>query len=533
MSPFLLTTLLLATTAVPNQVVVVCPAELRPALEPWLEHRQDEGYKVTSIEPQPTAAGTDAAIKRAADRESLAAIVLVGDAPDPVETINIGRMTPTWHLDSKVVSAWGSEPELASDNPYADFDADGRPDFAIGRLPVDTPEELSAAVKKIIAYERSPSKGLDRRRVNVIAGVGGFGALVDTVLETAASKLITGGIPASHQSTMTYGSWRSPYCPDPRLFHSACVSRWNEGCLYWVYIGHGNRRQLDRVRTPLGSFPILHASETGRLRPGRMPPIAVFLACYVAAFDGRQDCLAEEMLRQEGGPIAVLGGSRVTMPYAMSVFSNYLLDESFTHRRATLGNVVLHAKRRLTEPEEADAAEDDPATHPTTRALLDAVARAISPYPDKLPLERLEHAQLFNLLGDPLLQIPHLDEVGIEAPAKARAGEAIKVTIDSERPGECFVEVACRRDRTTFTPPARPRLEPTEEALAAMVSVYQRANDHRWTSLRFTHTGGRRELELSLPEEARGHAHVRVFLSADEACAAGASDLYIHSAARE
>ena len=33
-------------------------------------------------------------------------------------------------------------PSLASDAPYGDLDDDGVPDVAVGRLPVDTPQEL-------------------------------------------------------------------------------------------------------------------------------------------------------------------------------------------------------------------------------------------------------------------------------------------------------------------------------------------------------------------------------------------------------
>lgn len=529
--PNLVLALLLASVAAPADVVVVCPAGFQPALRPWVEHRERQGHVIEIIAPLATPAATKQAIDQVADREALRAILLVGDAPALTEPCDPQQTTPTWHLDSQVVVAWGSEPQMAGDNPYADFDADQRPDVAIGRLPVDSPAELSQVVAKIIAYENTPSLEFDRRRVNVIAGVGGFSSLVDTVLETAAAKLITQGVPAPFQSTMTYGSWRSPYCPDPRLFHHACLARWNEGCLFWVYIGHGNRRQLDQVRTPVGVFPILHAEQANRLQSGSTPPIAVFLACYTTAFDGEQDCLAEEMLRQPGGPIAVLGGSRVTMPYAMSVFGNYLLEESFAKRRGTLGEVILNAKRRLTAPVEAIDGEQAAADEPGTRALLDAVAMAISPNPQKLAEERLEHAQLFNLLGDPLLRLPLPAAVSVQSPPKARAGETIKVEIESELPGECFVEVVCRRDRLTFSPPARPRLEPTDEALRAMVPVYMRANDHRWSSQHFTHAGGKQTMEIALPSESHGYAHVRVFLAGAEDCAIGASDLYILTAA--
>ena len=48
---------------------------------------------------------------------------------------------------------------------------------------------------KILAYERSQEFGPWRQRVNLIAGVGGFSPILDTVIETATSKLLTSCIP--------------------------------------------------------------------------------------------------------------------------------------------------------------------------------------------------------------------------------------------------------------------------------------------------------------------------------------------------
>mgnify|MGYP000617871448 CR=1 FL=1 len=47
--------------------------------------------------------------------------------------------------------------------------------------------------------------------------------------------------------------------------------------------------------------------------------------------------------------MAVLAGSRVTMPYAMAVLSNTMIDECFQNHPKTLGEIVLRAKRRSVE----------------------------------------------------------------------------------------------------------------------------------------------------------------------------------------
>ncbi len=249
-------------------------------------------------------------------------------------------------MPARVNVRWGSEPDIATDNWFADLDDDGLPEFAVGRLPADSPAQLTTLVRKIVDYEQQPV-GLWCRRINLVAGVGGFGPVTDAVLETATRSLVTQGVPAEYCTSMTYASWRSPYFPDPRSFRTKTLDRLNEGCLFWVYVGHGRREGLDWVRVPPGVAPILERDDVARVRSTSGLPVAIFLSCYTAAFDDREDCLAELLLQQEAGPVAVLGGSRVTLPYGMAVLGNALMKETFERRRGTLGEVLLHAKRTL------------------------------------------------------------------------------------------------------------------------------------------------------------------------------------------
>jgi len=319
-------------------------------------------------------------------------------------------------------------------------------------------------------------------------------------------KFLKDGIPPEYAVSMTYGSWRSPYCPDPRQFHQFAVDRFNEGCLFWVYIGHGQRTFLDRVRVPGGAYHILDTDDVPKLKSSGPAPIAVFLACYTGAFDEPRECLAEVMLRSARGPVAVLSGSRVTMPYAMAVMGNELLAECFEHRPETIGDVVLHAKRRMAAPADPDAPSD------SNRVLLDAIAGAISPAPDQLDLERNEHLLLFNLLGDPLLRLQHPRTIPIRAADEVRAGETLAVAFTSEMDGMATVELVCRRDHARYPPPRRTSYDPAGEALAEYSRVYKQTNDRRWTAKSFLCSAGEVHTLLSVPEDARGTCYVRVFI---------------------
>jgi hypothetical protein len=379
---------------------------------------------------------------------------------------------------------------------------------------------LAQIVGKIIRYEQSAT-GLWKRRVNLVAGVGGFGMLADAVLEGVTRSFISGGIPEGYRTSMTYASWRSPYCPDPRAFRQQTIERINEGCLCWVYIGHGHRHGLDWVRVPLGAAPILNIDDVNQVSCKQGPPIAVFLSCYGAAFDGPNDCLAERLLAQPAGPVAAIGGSRVTMPYGMAVLSQGLMRQMFRERSATVGEVLMLAKRQALAPE----------TDQAQRPWLDALARALSPNANDLDDERLEHVQMFHLLGDPLTRIDHAREVEIDVPRSARPGETLVVRCRSEVTGKGTVELACRRGRLSFTPERRTQFDGSHEGMLALTDVYRRANDDCWASQTCETTDREFEATLEIPPDARGPCSIRVFVQGATTYAIGAAVLQVTAAA--
>jgi hypothetical protein len=521
----LLICLALVSDPQPIDTALVCPDEFLPALQPWVDHRHSQGHRFVRISNMLSATQIRDEIRRQARLHPLRFVVFVGDA-DPLAANDPklrARSVPTQFAKAKINVHWGSEPEIASDMPFADLDDDHIPDLAIGRLSADNPQQLAVIVKKILDYEKHTDAGQWCRRVSVVAGVGGFGGFVDKVLETATAKFLTEGIPSGYAMSMTYGSWRSPYCPDPRAFRAATMDRLNEGSLFWIYIGHGQRRYLDSVRVPGGAFPIFDVDDVRELKREGGAPIAVFLSCYAGAFDERRDCLAEELLRSPQGPVAIYAGSRVTMPYAMAVMGTEMMTEFFQHRRVTLGEVVLHAKQRLAMSLPENSVD-------TNRAMLDAIAKAISPAPDQLDAERLEHLLLFNLIGDPLLRMKHPQALELTVPKNAYVGERMTIVGTVPFGGRCTLELTCRRDRTRQMLPQRSSFVRTNEALSAYSKVYAEANDRRWTSEVFDCEAGQFQREIMVPADAKGPSHVRVFVENGGRFALGSASVYLRRA---
>ena len=434
-----------------------------------------------------------------AKQGALRYVMLVGDAP--IENQPAGSLitVPTHYVPSQVIARFGGEKIIAGDNWYADLDDDQLPDVAIGRLPADSAADLRTMVDKIVAFERGPAPGNWRRRINLVAGLGGFGAFADAAIEASAKRLLIDGIPPAYATSVTYGSWRSPYCPDPTLFHASTVDRFNEGCLFWVYMGHGHtphsrsRAHARRAASHLQHRRLLEVAMR------RRSPIALLLCCSTGGFDQRDDCLAEELLRAKEGPVAALAGSRVTMPYAMSVLGAEMLRIYFSEDCATVGDLLTAAKRAMiTRPRDDERSQ-----------TIDALAKLLNPASQDLALERAEHLELFNLIGDPLLKLPRTAVAQVQAPRKIRSGEKLAITGTTPIDGAVEVELVVRRDRLTFRPAPRPSYENSPAAHEEYQKTYNRANDSRLVSQTTKSTAGMFRATLDVPTSASGECHVR------------------------
>jgi len=503
--------------------VLVCPDAWMKTLQPWLRLRHAQGHKLIQIPNVSSAHALRRQIVQLSKKRPLRFVVLVGDTASPgtVPDENAEPTIPTFYAPAKVNVKYGSEPTIPTDHPYGDLDADGQPELAVGRLAVSSVDELAVLVEKILAFEQSQRRGLWQRRVHFVAGMGGFGRVRDAVIETAAKKFLTDGVPPSHRATMTYASLTSPYCPNPDSLRKIILGSLNQGSLFWIYMGHGHPYRLDRFKIgEEGYVPLLEASDVDQLHCGQGHPIAVVMACYTGAFD-QSICLAESMLRQEGGPVAVLAGSRVTMPYGMATLGSGLLRSYFNDHPETLGEVILRAKQDMFR-EGSDVGKD--------RQFVDGMAKFFQQRTHDLADERREHVLLFNLLGDPLLRPIYPREIDVDVPSRIRAGESLTVRFESPVTGWAAVELVCRRDRLTFTPERRSLKDMSQDDWSAMTEVHRRANDKRWAARQFRSANHTATISLTVPEIAKGPAYVRVFVQGPDNFAVGAGKTFIRRA---
>jgi hypothetical protein len=202
----------------------------------------------------------------------------------------------------------------------------------------------------------------------------------------------------------------------------------------------------------------------------------------------------------------------------MAVMANELMKQCFRQHAMTLGDVILQAKRSMVK----DAPLDD-----MRRVTLDSLAAVFAPAPGQLAAERAEHVLLFNLMGDPLLQLRYPLQVDL-AVGDGTPGEPLSVAGVSPVDGHCMVELMVPRGTLTFHAPSRGEYPRDDTALKQFQEVYQRANDCRLTVTETVVNGGRLQADLNVPKEAHGRCFVRVFVAGETDCAAGVTAIEIH-----
>ncbi|MEX2316265.1 MAG: C25 family cysteine peptidase [Pirellulales bacterium] len=499
-------------TAAPD-TLVVCPAEFRSALAPWEEFRRGQGHELQVVDVPLNAADLQATIRRAAAAGRLEYLVLVGDAAaDESQRSASQRLyVATNSVPAKINVRWGSAPTIATDVPYADVDGDGAPDVAVGRIPADSAEELSAVVRKIIRYETRTEREPWDRRLAAVTGTGGFGPIADAMIEAAGQQIMSQALPAGYLVALTRAKTGSPAlrsfaargpAPSSPRTNPPIGHKMGDGCLMWVYLGHGWPTALDYVAGPAGPESILSVRDVGGLQCGGRCPLAVLVACHTGAFDASRDCLAEKLLMAEEGPVAVLAATRVSMPYGNTIFGYEFLRASLADRPATLG-----AAFRLAQQRTLAAGGDD-----AMRKSLDAMAGALCPLlerggppwrPEDLVTERREHVAMYQLLGDPLMRWRRPRPMQITALAEIDAGRVLMVDGQCELAGDCVVELA----RIGGVPNGGSDV--IESATSPAVG------------------GEKFRIAVNVPADASGRYTVRAYLQGDGGTALGGTNIFV------
>ena len=319
-----------------DYVAIVVP-ELAEATEPLLAFHREQGLSTVTFSPQQVydaySAGT---VDPLAIRTLLAEaekswkikprfVLLVGDSTyDPAGYQH--DLPPTYLPSPFINTVFGGE--TVSDNLIADIDEDGYPDMALGRLPARSTEQLETIINKIIDYSQKPASGDWQERVLFTAD--GREDLFKNTSEQLRTDL------ADNINAVTvYPEAAS----DPM---SQILPALNEGSLIVNYIGHGSVQQWGRDQ-------LLTVDVASELNNGQRLPVFINMTCLTGLFSHpSEESLAETLLwAQNGGAIAAIAPSSLTLPNNQKPLNAALLKELLSTENLTVGEALMRAKQSV------------------------------------------------------------------------------------------------------------------------------------------------------------------------------------------
>jgi hypothetical protein len=312
-------------------LVIIGYRSFLPQLARLKEYREKQGLKVALVDVEdlydeftfgahdPRAIKAFLAGARAQWRPAPRYVVLAGDATsDPRNYLGLPArdFVPTKIVDTEYM-------ETASDDWFADFDADGVPEMAVGRLPIRTSAEAVTVVDKIIGYEQGTTP--PSREALLVS---------DTGFEPATGSLAK--LLPSSTSAVTVNRRDGP---SDAVVRKRILDVLDRGPAVVNFYGHG---AVD-IWTGAG---LLESADARALKNADRLSLFVMMTCLNGYFiEPKTQSLAEALLRApHGGAFAVWASSGLTTP-GDQIRAN---EELFRQLGATdvprLGDAMVRAK---------------------------------------------------------------------------------------------------------------------------------------------------------------------------------------------
>ena len=372
-----------------------------------------------------------------------------------------------------------------SDNVYGDMDGDHVPDLALGRLPIRTPAEGLAILKKVVEHETTYQVGPWNHRVSVFAGQAGFGAEADMAIEWLGQKGLE-AVPYGYEVLFAYDNPQSAYYYAP--FSEKVLDLLTSGSVLVSYVGHGG-----------GELDVPNLSE---VVVQHRYPMCAFFACTTGDFLSPSETPPEIVLKQPGGPMAMLVSTELTSAYGNAVNALELEAAVFAERPETFGEAVRLMKwRSRYHTDELRELIDAVMVELIGAAEIDAIIS--------------DHMYSYHLLGDPAirLRLPP-QKVSLDAgDADVDAGQAQAFggTVENLVDGTAHVWLVCERSRVLHE---LAEIEsPTATASQPIVQEnWQKALDHTVVEMELPIVAGSFSGELEVPlDTPPGTYYLRVY----------------------
>ncbi len=285
----------------PHYVLVVADhagQSFEPVLQPLIDWRRRKGFAVTVLRTSEVGAGRE---------ELRAALGALYHEPAegwgrPTYAVLVGDVThiPTWDRSSR--GGRSGAPGLSATDMYyatmysspSDYASDQVADFHLGRLSVNTADELAVVVRKTLAYELPGAPSDDWFNRALLIASDDHGALARHTHEWVAEGFEAEGMLLTNAFIDLLGAEEALALTEYSLIRGQNIVN---------YSGHGGHNSWHCVE--VGAGFVYSLPETGA------HPFVIINACQSGQFhlSSRGDCFSETWLKAPGGAVASFAAS--------------------------------------------------------------------------------------------------------------------------------------------------------------------------------------------------------------------------------
>lgn len=370
--------------------ILVTPPALRPAMEPLAKFRADEGFRVSILETAgsiPADEGDAMAIHRriqelCAGGNSNAYVLLAGAMPGSGS--NQDTIVPS--LRGKHARMKG----VLSDFAYGLPDDSSLPTIAVGRQPARNAEEARLLVQKTLRFETNNAPAPWRNRLVLLIGNPGGGPLPEMFVQQSIGPHLAMLDPIWEVHALYHAGSSRYFAPTDHLRETS-VRYLEAGELFSFYMGHSNPSGLWSLSTIF-----LSREDWSRIRVPEGNGIFFTCGCFSCQPGGRDgEGYGLAAMRNPNGPVAVIGATAESYSAPGQLAAEGLIERlrknPFPKR---LGEYWLAVQAGL-----AAGKMDE-----SVFSLYDQADGSGGKIP--LATQRLEHLEMWMLLGDPAMKLP-------------------------------------------------------------------------------------------------------------------------------
>ena len=369
----------------PDWLLITTP-QLAEVAAPLIQRRADQGFAVSVIDVSTLPAednGPDICAAIHSTRQATNCCVLIlGTWESTDSAVHVPAMRGTH----------GRMKGRLTDHAYGLPEQDGGVSVAVGRLPARSTDEAKSMVTRILAFEDQQPK---QNRIQVSVGHPGgrseFERNFAAGVIRSAVDLRLKRIAALWTTTCIMDLDDSPYSVTAGQFGEKMRELMRQEHLFSVYSGHSSPAAVYSR-----NGPVVKRSDFGSLNA--TGPAGVFLSCgcyscQVEGFNGQGYGIAS--IRNPTGPVAVMGAfGESWAAHGQLAFDGALSCLAQKNPPRRLGDYWLAVQRGIARGQITQA----------EFLLYDMADGSNGQVP--LDQQRLEHAEMWTLLGDPAMRIP-------------------------------------------------------------------------------------------------------------------------------